>query len=304
MRRTRKILKHVKSCAPVRAVENSVQRVSGHVKSRRSICSSAYYGADGSMERSPFLVLLLAVMMMLLLTGCGKENKYVNMGVEMSTDGISLCLTGYTNSLQNVSNYVFFSDGPEATISKITRDAQNIDIAYLPASELYRITSDMDLSVVFVDCLDTDGSLRGVWIARGEWIQSAPNYSQKFINNLVKCADYRNSHMTMSYSDALTAVGNMKEHDTSKVDEVMELCAIYALDNQEPLDDASFTTLSASELDAMFASFDSGTGAGYDLCREAYDRYCAGTSGVKSFADMFDMSMMKKATESFLNPEE
>lgn len=303
MKAAKQVIKHVKNSTPVKAVKSQVQVVSNHVASRRSICNSAYGSADGSLERSPFLVLLLAVMMMFLLTGCGKENKYVNMGVQMSTDGISLCLTGYTNSLQGVSNYVFFSEGPEATVSKITRDAQNIDIAYLPASELYRITSDMDLSVVFVDCLNTDGSLRGVWIARGEWLQSAPNYSQKFINNLVKCADYRNSHMTMSYADALTAVSSMKEHDTSKVNEVMELCAIYALDNSEPLEDVTFATLSASELDSMFASFGSGSGAGYELCREAYDRYCGSTSGVKSFADMFDMSYMKKATESFLNPE-
>lgn len=245
------------------------------------------------------LTALLAVLAVCLLTGCGKENKYVNMGVQMSTDGISLCLIGYTESRQSVSNYVFFSGSPEETISKITRDAQNIDIAYLPAEGLSMITPDMDLSVVFIDCLNPDGTLKGVWIARNEWIASAPNYSQKFIDNLVKCAEYRDSHYSMSYAEAVKSIEGVRDVELDKYDDVMQFCAAYAANNKETLEDNDYQTFSAIELNDMLDGFSSGRGEAYELCREAYDTWCSGKN-VKAFDELFDMSLMELAVGTYL----
>ena len=52
---------------------------------------------------------LLVLALVLPASGCAKENKYVNVGVEMSTAGMSLYLTNTVNGFQRISNYVVFS---------------------------------------------------------------------------------------------------------------------------------------------------------------------------------------------------
>lgn len=247
--------------------------------------------------------MLIFSLVLILFTGCGKENKYVNAGVYLSTDGLSLCLTGYTNSIQSVSNYVYFSDGIESTLGKLNREAQNIDIAYILASDLSKVTSDMKLKVVYADCLNTDGTLRGVWIAREGWLESTPNYSQRYINNLVKCSDYRSRNMQMSYADACVSVKGIRDFDFSKTSDVMQFCAAYALNNDEVLEVNDFISPSAEDLKNMFTDFDRQTGTGYSICRDAYEKYCVGEN-YKSFAEMFDMSLMNKGIDSFFESEE
>ena len=81
-------------------------------------------------------VLAIAAAVVFCFAGCAKENKYVNVGVEMSTAGLSLYLTNTVNGFQKISNYVFFSPSSEASLDKLRQEKQGIDITYLPAEDL------------------------------------------------------------------------------------------------------------------------------------------------------------------------
>ena len=155
---------------------------------------------SAGLRRRARRVIAAAVVLMIavLSTGCAKENKYVNLGVEMSTAGMSLYLTNTVNSFQKISNYVFFAESSQDAIDKISLDKQGIDITYLPAKDLVKIKPDSGLKVVFPDCFDGDGLLKGVWVAKASWLENAPNYSYKFILGLAKSADYRASHRRAS----------------------------------------------------------------------------------------------------------
>lgn len=249
------------------------------------------------------LVIALCIALSIMLVGCGKENKYVNMGVDMSTDGINLMLTGYTHSLQTVSNYVFFTSDIDATLDKLNRDTQGIVISYVRVSDLGKIKKDMDLKVVFADCFETDGALKGVWVAKESWLENAPNYSKKFIKNLCKCVDYRASHMSMTYEEALDSIKGLKEFDFDKQSDVMQFCAIYASNNNETLTNNAFSVCTISELYDMFYGFSGKSGEGYELCKDAYDKFCSGAD-CKSFEELFDFSAMNKSLDELINAGE
>ena len=162
------------------------------------------------------LAAALAALIVLCAAGCAKENKYVNVGVEMSAAGMSLYLTNTVNGFQRISNYVFFSPSSEASLDKLRQEKQGIDITYLPAKDLGLIRAGDGLTVVFPDCFDADGGLRGVWAARDSWLEEAPNYSYKFILGLAMSADYRATHMNMSYADALESVRGVRDVDLAQ----------------------------------------------------------------------------------------
>ncbi len=236
---------------------------------------------------------LLVVFIMAALSGCAKENKYVNVGVEMSTAGLSLYLTNTVNGFQKISNYVFFANSAEEAMEKIRLDKQGIDITYLKAEDLGLIKADDPLKVVFPDCFDPDGELKGVWVAKTSWLADAPNYSYRFIQGMAESADYRASHMSMSYADALESVRGVRDVEWEKYLEVMQYCAVYALSNKEELSDDVFVAKDAGTMLSMFEGFDAGTGEGYELCRNAYTKYCG--TGSKPFEEMFDFSLAVKA---------
>lgn len=247
-------------------------------------------------KRITFIAVLLA-MATVLFTGCSKENKYVNVGVLRSTDGLSLCLTGFANSdLPKVSEYVFFSDGIDMTLEKITEKKMNIDAAYILAEDLGRIKADMGLCVIAVDCFDTDGSLKGVWIARNNWLMDAPTYSRRFVTGLLNCMDFRADHLIKSYAEAYSEVkASDKDPDVEGCGDVNMYCAIYSLSNDEPVADHTYVALGRDEIAEMFEGFENGTGKGYEVCRDAYDRYCAGSD--ISFDDLFDLDLMFEELE-------
>ena len=255
---------------------------------------------SAGLRRRARRVIAAAVVLMIavLSTGCAKENKYVNLGVEMSTAGMSLYLTNTVNSFQKISNYVFFAESSQDAIDKISLDKQGIDITYLPAKDLVKIKPDSGLKVVFPDCFDGDGLLKGVWVAKASWLENAPNYSYKFILGLAKSADYRASHMNMSYADALESLKGVRDVDWEKYPEVMQYCAVYALSNKEELADEDFVAYDAAKMLEMFKDYASGTGEGYEACLKTYNRYCAIYSSIyASFEDMFDFSLAVKAFE-------
>jgi hypothetical protein len=245
------------------------------------------------------LAVLTAAVILLTCAGCAKENKYVNVGVEMSTAGMSLYLTNTVNGFQKISNYVFFPASPQESVDKIRQEKQGIDITYLPAKDLGLIKEGDGLTVVFPDCFDADGGLKGVWVAKNSWLEDAPNYSYRFILGLAMSSDYRASHMSMSYSYALDSVKGVRDVDWTKYPEVMQYCAVYSLSNKEELADEEFIVKSAGELALMFEEFALGTGEGYTICQEAYSRYCG--SGTEAFEKLFDFRLARKALDDVLS---
>ena len=256
-------------------------------------------GGANKGKRARYAAAVLILLMVTVFTaGCAKENKYVNLGVEMSTAGMSLYLTNTVNSFQKISNYVFFAESSQDAIDKISLDKQGIDITYLPAKDLVKIKPDSGLKVVFPDCFDGDGMLKGVWVAKESWLENAPNYSYKFILGLAKSADYRASHMNMSYADALESLKGVRDVDWEKYPEVMQYCAVYALSNKEELADEDFVAYDAAKMLEMFRDYASGSGEGYEVCDRTYMRYVGIYSCIyASFEDMFDFTLAVKALE-------
>ncbi len=246
------------------------------------------------------LVLAAAVLLTTVFgAGCGKENKYVRVGVSMSTEGISLYLTSLAKGFKKVSDYVFFSESTEESLEKLRNDKQGIDIAYIPVKDLGLIKKEDNLTAVLPDCFNTDGSLKGVWVARNGWLENAPNYSYRFVRCYVYSMDYRASHMNMTYEEAYASVKNVKDIDWDVYDETMQFCAAYAVGNKETLKDEAFTVWDAEKTYACFKDFASGEGEGYRLCREAYEK--SGTT--KAFDELFDLTLALKAFEEVMKAE-
>lgn len=249
-------------------------------------------------KNARFLTVLILVLTVVLFTGCAKENKYVNVGVEMSAAGLSLYLTNTAAELEKISTYVFFPEDEDETFEKIGKDKQGIDISYISAEKLSQIKENSNFRVVFIDCFEENGDLKGVWIARDGWIKDAPNFSKRYIKGLVKATDYRASHMNMSYAEALASVKGMRDFDFKVQNDTLQFVAIFEQSNGDTIIAEAFKVKSANELKAMFSDFDSRSGEGYNACKAAYDRYCT-SSDAMSFDEMFDLDMMKNAFEEF-----
>ena len=257
--------------------------------------------------------LIAAVICLVLLvvpfSGCAKENKYVNLGVYYSTDALSLYLSGVANSLLKVSTYVYFSYDIEMNINKITRQKQGIDISYINADEIpYVMDRDNNLTVVFVDCFNADGSIRGVWVASDEWLRNTPTYSKRFIEALVRCTDYRDGNMKMSYDEAKASIEGMRDFDFTVFTEVMQYCAIFSNSNPadgkpQAISDHPFTTYDAEGMYDMFKDFSGQQGAGYELCVNLYNQYSDNADDVKDFSETFDLSLMISALQAFIETD-
>lgn len=245
---------------------------------------------------SKLSTVIVLVLVLALFTGCAKENKYVNVGVEMSTPGLSLYLTNTAAGLEKISTYVFFPEDEDETFDKISKNKQGIDISYISAEKLARIKPDSNFRVVFIDCFEENGELKGVWIARDEWIKEAPNYSKKYLRGLVKSTDYRASHMNMTYAQALDSIKGMRDFDFTVQNDTLQFVAVFENSNEDLIAHEEFTVKNSAELKAMFEDFDKGSGEGYNICKAAYDKYCA-AAGAMSFEDMFNIGMMLDAIE-------
>lgn len=250
--------------------------------------------------------IICLILIVATFSGCEKENKYVNLGVYYSTDALSLYLSGVANSLLKVSNYVYFSDGIEITMDKITRQKQGIDISYINADQIsYVMGKDKELTVVFVDCFNDDGSIRGIWVASDEWLKNTPTYSKRFIEALVRCVDYRAGNMNMSYEQAKASIEGMRDFSFDEFTEVMHYCAIFSNSNPiegkpQVISDNSFTTYNAQGMYDMFKDFPAQQGAGYELCLSLYEQYSDNTDDLKDFPQTFDLSLMIKALQAFI----
>ena len=246
------------------------------------------------------------VFLVISLSGCEKENKYINLGVYNSTDALSLYLSGTANSLLKVSTYVYFSDDIEMTMDKITRQKQGIDVAYINADEIsYAMEKDNNLTVVYVDCFNTDGSIRGIWVASDEWIKNTPTYSKKYIEALVRCTDYRDGNMTMSYEEAKASIEGMRDFDFTELTEVMQYCAIFSNSNHvdgkpQVISDNSFVTYDVEGMYDMFKGFSRQQGTGYELCLNLYNQYLGNAVDAKDFTETFDLSLMINALQAFI----
>ena len=249
------------------------------------------------------------VLLVVSLSGCEKEDKYVNLGVYNSTDALSLYLSGVANSLLKVSTYVYFSDNIEMTMDKITRQKQGIDIAYINADEIsYAMDRNNDLTVLFVDCFNVEGSIRGIWVASDEWLKNTPNYSKKFIEALVRCTDYRDGNMNMSYEAAKDSIEGMRDFDFTKLTEVMQYCAIFSYSNRidkkpQVISDNPFEAYGAEGMYDMFRDFSRQQGDGYELCFNLYNQYLGNAVDVKDFSETFDLSLMINALQAFTEAE-
>lgn len=260
------------------------------------------------MKKNKRLIALTICLILVvgLFSGCAKENKYVNVGVYYSTDALSLYLSGTANSLLNVSTYVYFSDSIEMTIDKITKQKQATNISYINADEIpYVMDRDNNLTVVFVDCFNVDGSIRGIWVAADEWLKDTPTYSKRFIEALVRCTDYRDGHMVMSYEEAKDSIKGKRDFDFTKFTEVMQYCAIFS--NSNPVDgkpqilsDNPFTTYDAEGMYDMFSNFSEQQGTGYELCLNLYNQYSENAEDIKDFSETFDFSLMVNALQAFI----
>ena len=246
---------------------------------------------------SKISIVLVLILVMALFTGCAKENKYVNVGVEMSTAGLSLYLTNTAAGLEKISTYVFFPEDADETFDKISRNKQGIDISYIPVKELSRIKADSNFRVVYIDCFEENGDLKGVWIARDGWIKDAPTYSQRYMNGLAKSTDYRAEHMNMSYDEALASIKGMRDFDFTVQNETLQFVAVFDQSNDDVIANEKFEVKNTAELGRMFDGFESGRGEGYELCRAAYDKYCTAADAM-SFEEMFSFDMMYSAFEN------
>lgn len=297
----KRIAENVKNTKNTRKLKNreNIKNITKLKDSSWKVKTPGLISKHGLQRTGMAFVIMLVI---LITAGCAKENKYVNIGVNMSTAGMSLYLTNTVNGFEKISNYVYFATSSQDSLDKIRQEKQGIDITYLPVSDLGLIKADDGLKVVFPDCLDDSGELKGVWVANTNWLNNAPNYSYRFIKGLIKSADYRASHMNRSYEDALRSVKGVIDINWEKYPEVMQYCAVYAVSNNEELEDESFVSPDMNELMEMFEGFSSGTGRGYELCRSAYDKYCAQES--KSFEELFDMSLAVKALKECLSEEQ
>lgn len=256
------------------------------------------------MKKRRYTVLIASLILAVLtISGCGKENKYVNVGIEESTPGLSLYLTNTAKGLEKISTYVFFSTDMDETFEKISMDKQGIDISYVPVDEIARIKKDSNFRVVFIDCFETSGDIKGVWIARDTWLNDAPNYSKKYIKGMVKSLNYRTDHMNLSYEEALSSIEGMRDFDFDVQDDVLQFVAIFDKSNDDVISDYPFISKSASDMKEMFKDFSLGSGEGYELCKKAYDTYCTSFDAM-GFEDMFDLKLMMEEIEEVLNSEE
>ncbi|MCR5310268.1 MAG: hypothetical protein K6E32_02475 [Lachnospiraceae bacterium] len=238
-------------------------------------------------------VFALILVCTLLFSGCGKENKYVNVGVNMSTAGMSLYLTNTVQGFSKVSSYVLFAENSEEAVERVRMKKHGIDITYLPAEDLSLIKAGDDLKVVFIDCFTESGKIKGVWVANVGWLTNAPTYSYRFIKGLARSVDYRTDHLNMNYSEALAELKGVRDIDWDKYPEVMEYCAAYATANNEVLSDTGFVSKDSASLKTMFEGFDEKKGEGYELCLEAYGAYCG--TDCETFEELFDLSLAIKA---------
>lgn len=256
------------------------------------------------MKMKKILALCLVALLLLgSLCACGKENKYVNVGVEMSVPGMSLYLTNTANKLESISTYMYMEETAEATVAKLSKDKQGIDIAYMSAEDLSAIKADNPLTVIFVDTFGADGSIAGVWVARNNWLTDAPNYSYRYVRGLVKSVDYRAANCKMTYAEAKASVAGKKDIRFSEtegnsaamvVTDVMQYVAAFEEANKDVIEDKTFTFCSAQEL------LDKLTDGSLETALKAL---YAGYSGGKTYEELFDMSLMEKALHEVLDAE-
>lgn len=253
-----------------------------------------------------FLMALCLILVMLVFTGCGKENKLVNAGLEESTAGMSLFLTNKAKGFESMTTYIFLSTDMDEKFERLSQNKQGIDICYVPVSEISRIKADSNISVVFVDTFEQTGEIKGVWVARDGWLEEAPNYSKKYIRGMVKSADYRASNMNMTYEEACKSVEKIEVNkiDFNEQSDVLQFIAFFDRDNKDDkIDVVEFAYKSTAELETMFKDFASGSGEGYDLCRAAYDKYCTASDSM-SFEKLFNLGIMIDEIDGVIHPKQ
>lgn len=226
-----------------------------------------------------------------------------------------------------VSYYVLLSkeiDNLDETLSAFDRNRGGIDIAFVPVDKLDFITKDSGMSIVFVDSYEVSGEIKGVWVARNDWLQSAPNYSRKFIATLIKCLNYASANTTGSYTSSQTAIdndgksiyefgdyanvndylaiftkqcmrGTVKE-DINKYSALFkkgdEKQQIEGEDLSFKLTQVSYTRYSVNQTLQMYKDFYKGQGEGYNKCLALYNDKLSKVTNAPDFESTFNFDLM------------
>lgn len=240
-------------------------------------------------------VLVIAILLSLILSACTGENSTVNIAVYGADDALSLFLAGTVKGyIGKTSNYLFLSSGIDETYEKLQKPdlRKAVNIAYIRGDELKYIIQggDLPIKVVFVDCYQ-DGQIKGLWVAREDWMKASPNSFNSFIEGLVKSADFRADHYNKSIAEASAELKG--KYQIKDFDDVGYYLASYALDNDERIIEMLFESKSANETLLFFEGYEQNLGAGYTACLGLYEQASTQVPGEKyAFAEIFKLDTM------------
>jgi len=251
-------------------------------------------------KRNIVFVLIVVLLSTLILSACMGENSTVNVSAYSTNDALSLFLTGTVKGyLNKTSNFLYISLGIKETYEKLQKPdlRRAVSIAYILANELDYVVkqSSFSLAIVFVDCYQ-DGQIKGLWVARQDWIQASPKAFDAFIEGLAQSADYRASHYVKSIGQAKAELGN--EYQIKNYGDVGYYLAAYSKDNNEKIDENPFESKSAKQTLSHFAGFAEKQGEGYGACLALYNQALDNQQGASnSFDDVFKLDKMLQKTE-------
>ncbi len=252
------------------------------------------------INKNIIISLIIVIFLTLAFSACTGENSTVNIAVYGADDALSLFLTGTVKGyIGKTSNYLFLSSGIDETYEKLQKAdlRKAVNIAYIRGDELGYIIkgNGLPLKVVFIDCYQ-DGQIKGLWVAREDWMQASPNSFNSIIEGLAKSADFRARYYTKNMAEAKAELKG--EYQIKDFNDVGYYLASYALDNDEEIAEISFESKSAKETLVFFEGYAQGLGAGYTACLELYEQADGQIQGEKyAFADIFKLDVMLAKTE-------
>ncbi len=245
------------------------------------------------------LVLIIMILSLLTLSACMGENSTVNISVYSTNDALSLFLTGTVKGyIGKTSNYLYLSSGIKDTYEKLQKSdlRKAVSIAYILGDELDYIVkeSSFALAVVFIDCYQ-DGQVKGLWVARQDWMQASPNSFVAFIEGLAKSADFRAKHYTKSIDEAQAELKG--EYQIKDYNDVGYYLASYAKDNKEQIQESPFESKTAEQTLSFFEGFAQEEGQGYEVCLALYTAAAEKVEGAKrGFSEVFKLDTMLQST--------
>ncbi|GEM_PF-1990531 len=250
--------------------------------------------------------LVLALLLLVpLLVSCGKENKYVKIGVYNTTDGLCTYLTGKARGLLTLSHYVYFSDSIGDTLQKLTAEKMGIDVAYITVDDLQYLTEDLPVTVICIDNYQ-NGEIHGVWVANTKWLEKTPTYSARFIDNLCAIGNYCANNKFGTYADKRAAMEGIRDYDFNDYTNPLEFVAMFAAQNNLSLTDVDFDYLKGEDAWTAYADITLAcdTVEVFNaLCVAAYEKV-KDVPNIQSYEKMFTLgTMAAKLTAAYGNEQ-